>query len=391
MGPTPTPSPSASASPSAPSSQLPTLEPQGTRVPRDLGATAGSPFSLLVWDLRAEGKLWRREYAGDWQEYVGRQFLVAPVAIATSESTQTAFSVDAVSGRVVFMYFNDGHWDYDNWHELEMECCTQFWTRPAVVSRAAGKIDVFNVDSEGNVWTVSYDGSSWSEWTQLGTGFLSNGDLSAASWGEDRIDVFGTSSNTILHKSWSADSGWADEWENLSEVFLGGYCRGEDTSSPLAVSWRTAQGDGVIDVVVNCGSTFHRLFSNGAWSDWTIFWASHEGGEFPDTQSLVRGDGVDGRPFAHIISRGTDDCIHYNAFNGTGWGSWKYLWCTERDVLEGYATEFMPTVAVDGGDGTVQLVARDMEEGLIRYEVHGTVDDGSTWSSEDWEELGKGG
>lgn len=376
------------ATPSPPPSQLPTFEPQG-RVPRDIGAAAGAPFSLLVWDLREGGRLWRREYEGAWQEYMDRQFLVAPVVVTTSETTQTAFSVDAVSGHVVFMYFDNGHWDHGNWHELEMECCTRFLVRPAVVSRAERKIDVVNVDSEGKVLVVSYDGSLWSEWTELGTGFT--GEMSATSWSEERIDVFGTSGNAVLHMYWESDSGWAEEWEDLGEAFSGSYRGDEGKSSPLAVSWRTPEGDNVIDVIVNGGSTMHRLFSNGAWGDWNIFYASHEGVEYPDTQSLVSGDGVDGRPFAHIISRGTDDCVHYNAFNGTSWGSWKYMWCAERTPGEGYVTKFMPTIIVSGADGAVEVVARDKIGRLIRYEIHGTMQDGEMLSNEDWEELGNGG
>ena len=105
------------------------------------------------------------------------------------------------------------------------------------------------------------------------------------------------------------------------------------------MSWREPEGDGVIEVVVNAGSTLHKLFSHGTWSDWNTVYASHEGYEFPDTQSIAKGDGVDGHPFAHLISRGMDNCIHYNAFNGTDWDFWNYLWCNDKQAPGGWSVD----------------------------------------------------
>ena len=135
----------------------------------------------------------------------------------------------------------------------------------------------------------------------------------------------------------------------------------------------------------------HKLFRNGAWSDWTTMWASHEGYEFPDTQSIVKGDGVDGRPFAHLLSRGTNDCINYTVFNGTAWGSWKFIWCVQDRGTSGYPTELFPTYIVNSGDGKVNLVGRDLESNFLKLEIVGNA--AEEWSYpgplELWENLGR--
>ena len=282
------------------------------------------------------------------------------------------------------MHFHDGQWD--DWQEIEF--AAQFLRRPAVVSRAQGKIDIMNVDHMGHVWSVSYDGSSWSGWIELGTGVTS--DVSATSWGESRLDVFAKSGDTVLHQHWTSESGWAAEWEDLGNPFSKYYSEpGEVASSPLAVSWRDGE-DGIIDVYMTLKGSSHKLFKNGAWSDWIGMYASHEGYEFPDTQSIVRGDGADGRPFAHLVSRGTNDCVHYNAHNGTGWGSWTLLWCDKTSSSD-YPTEFFPTFMAGGGSGSVELVVRDLEKNVLRLDMPGTGPDEWSWeaSNDKWENLGQ--
>ena len=147
----------------------------------------------------------------------------------------------------------------------------------------------------------------------------------------------------------------------------------------------------VIDVVINAGSSSHKIFQNGGWSDWIGMSASHEGLEFPDTQSIARGDGIDGRPFAHIISRGTDNCVHHIAHNGTGWGSWTYLWCESGTVAEvDYPTEFLPTFVTSSVGGNVEVLVRDLGGSVFKYDFIGKPAD---WVYLDynkkWENLGK--
>jgi hypothetical protein len=168
------------------------------------------------------------------------------------------------------------------------------------------------------------------------------------------------------------------------------------------VSWLTPSGDGIIDIVITempkysseylGGSTFHRLYSNGAWSEWEMMLASHEGYEYFDTQSILLGDpsGADGKPNAHLVSRGTDDCIHYTSFDGTQWDSWTYLWCASMGGS--YDTKYMPLFAIAGKTpGTGHVLARTLEGTIMRYQIDGVVEETieNGVPSASWEDLGR--
>lgn len=298
---------------------------------------------------------------------------------------QTAVSVDAISGRIVYMHYHDGQWE--DWQELEFGA--QFLRRPAVISRAQDRVDVLALDSEGHLWIVSYDGSSWSEWTELGADI--NGEVSATSWGENRIDVFANNWKSIMHKYWNEETGWAENWDDLGDPGNGGPDQpGREPGSPLAASWRNGD-DGVIDVFVSQGSSRHKMFQSGQWSDWLIVSASHEGSEFAHTQSIVEGLGGENEPFAHIISRGTNDCIHYITHNGTDWGLWNYLWCNEDDLGDEllYPTEFMPTSMVIMENGNLELVVKSLLGDVLRLLLFTPVEDHRPWKNEDWTNLGQ--
>ncbi|KAJ4984166.1 hypothetical protein SVAN01_10337 [Stagonosporopsis vannaccii] len=380
--PYPTPAP---ADPSAP-----LLTAQGN-VPRDISAAAEAP-QLLVWNLRDEGRLWKSESGSSesWEVYHGRRFLFAPVSVGTGDFRarnlkQTAVSVDAISGRIVYMHYHDGQWG--DWQELEF--AAQFLRRPAVISRAQDRVDILNVDREGHLWIVSYDGSSWSEWTELGTDI--SGEVSATSWGEDRIDVFAKNGEVVIHKYWNVDPGWAEDWYDLGDPSGGWFSEVRDErGSPLAASWRNGD-DGVIDVFMTRGTSQHKIFQHGEWSDWLIVSASHEGGEFVNTQSIVQGRGGENKPRAHIISRGTDNCIHYIAHNGTDWGWWDYLWCNKDNVGNElyYPTEFMPTSMVAMENGNLELVVKNLLGDVLRQLLFTPVDDDRLWNNDDWTSMGQ--
>jgi hypothetical protein len=302
-----------SLDPAGPSpSSGPVLQPLGA-VPQDIGATREAE-RLLLCDLRDEGMLGRSIDRDLWANYHGRRFLVAPTSVATSEITQTIVSIDAISGHVVYMHFENGQ--RGGWQELKVD--TRFLRRPAVLSRAQGRVDIVNVDSNDQMWTVSYDGSVWRAWTNIGSSITT--DVAATSSDENRIDVFGRNDSSVLHTYWTSESGWAGEWVDLgipSTLSSNEF----ETPSPLAVSWREHEGDSVIEVVVHLNILYHKLFRNGAWGDWIMMPSSHEGVEHMDTQSFVKGNDIDDRPFAHMDSRGTDDRIHYSTFNDTDWSS----------------------------------------------------------------------
>ncbi|KAH6633001.1 hypothetical protein C7974DRAFT_391916 [Boeremia exigua] len=389
--PTGTPATSSSFPDPTPGPTQPVLQAQGP-MPRDISVAVEVP-DLLIWDLRARGRIYTRKLDRDFEVDPYRQLLVTPVVVNTGETTRTAVAVNGVSGGILYMHFHDGRWE--DWQELEF--AAKFLRRPAVISRAQHRVDVVNVDSEGSVWIVSYDGSAWSEWTQLGTNV--SADVSATTWGEDRIDVFISNGETFMHKHWTPDSGWPENWEDLGNPFGRSLWTRQaispgppSISSPMAVSWRDGD-DGVIDIFVTDGSSRHKMFRGGAWSDWLIVSASHEGGEFPDTQSIVKGRGGDGYPFAHVISRGTNNCMHLISHNGTDWDFWTNLWCNTDNVGNEryYPTEILATSMAVYENGSLEVVVKDLLDNVLRLQLEVPVDPNVRFSNGEWDNLGSAG
>ncbi|HBG26014.1 MAG: hypothetical protein A2Y10_03910 [Planctomycetes bacterium GWF2_41_51] len=128
---------------------------------------------------------------------------------------------------------------------------------PAAVSRMPGRIDVFCVGADRNLYTKSYINGIWStSWTSLGNGDIS-GNPDVCSWDSNRIDVFcRNTSNQLMQKAWTEAGGWG-VWVNRGGT-LG--------SGPSAVS----REPGHIDVfAANANDQLmQKTYSNGSWGEW---------------------------------------------------------------------------------------------------------------------------
>lgn len=386
--PSPTPSPTASHS----------AEPTQVADPNfgiGLGASSG-PESLLIWRVHEKGEVSWKEPGGEWQtdEDEDRPFNIAPTVVATAEDRRAAFAVDQ-RGLVVYALYQDDAWDFeDGWTELGTASdVTKFglWRRPTAVSRAEGLIDVFAIDAKKQIVHIHFDGDDWGEWKLIGRSFT--GVVSVTTWGKDRLDIFATSDGgAIKHTSWTPD-GWAKDWDDLGEPAS---IDARPVVSPMAVSFEGSDADGepelqiAVVLTVERRGTFYRLYSGGEWDeDWVVVPASHEGYEFSNTQAVVGGP-----PEApvNLFSRGTDNCLHYNSFNGTKWLYWHYLWCYEGEsgTTEAtyYPTRHLPVAAVLSEDNTVEVVQANVTNELFRLTLQLPLKEGSHVSDWTWDDLG---
>lgn len=75
-----------------------------------------------------------------------------------------------------------------------------------------------------------------------------------------------TTNAPVRHKYWTAEMGWAGEWEELGIPFTKGWDSSSHQtgpghfSSPLATSWCDSAGVCKIDLILNAGITSHKLF-----------------------------------------------------------------------------------------------------------------------------------
>jgi len=139
-------------------------------------------------------------------------------------------------------------------------------------------------------------------WYSLG-GVLTSGPA-VASWGVNRLDVFGRGGdNALYHKAW-VGTGWSG-WASLG---------GGLTSDPAAVSW----GPNRIDVVVRGGDNaiYHKAWTGTDWSPWASL-----GGSFTSSPSISsRGNNQ-----LDVFARGTDGRLWLNAWTGVSWSGWMFV------------------------------------------------------------------
>ncbi|WP_433271332.1 peptidoglycan DD-metalloendopeptidase family protein [Actinosynnema sp. CS-041913] len=125
----------------------------------------------------------------------------------------------------------------------------------AVVSRAAGQLDVFARDDDNSFLHKHFNGQSWSPWIELGGQFRSN---PAANSGAGRIDLVGVGGNgTLWHKRWTSTGGWTAWHDN------GG---GQIQWTPAL----TSRGGNTLDAfsVNTSEQVVHRYFNGTSWSAW---------------------------------------------------------------------------------------------------------------------------
>ncbi len=142
----------------------------------------------------------------------------------------------------------------------------------------------------------------WSQWEDLG-GVLTTAPA-AASWGQNRIDVFsGGTDNAMWHKWWDG-SRWSD-WENLG---------GSLTSAPAAVSW----GPNRIDVFARGTNNdlIHKWWDGRTWSNWESL-----GG------TLTSGPTVSSRQpnQLEVFARGQNNNLIKRTWNGSRWEDWQTI------------------------------------------------------------------
>lgn len=373
-----------------PTGQFPTPTPSGgvgsSTVERSIGVGYGSPDGPdepIVWKLAKSGQLSWREPGGEWQTDSERSFRIAPIVVAVDEDERVAIALDD-DGAVVYSLYQGGAWDFENgWVSLGLTA----WNRPSAVSTAEGTLDVFVIDTEGLLHHANLNQGEWGEWEQVGSDLA--GEVAVAFWGSN-FDIFATAGETIKHRSFTTAGGWAADWEDV------GHPRpdGSAFSSPMAVSFEGEKDNGepgqqtdVVVVVESLGSQHKLLDANGEWGEWTFLPASHEGYEFAHTQALVLG--APGGAPAHIVSRGTDNCIHYTSFNGTKWDFWTFLWC--NPFTPGgptWPTRSLPITAAISGNERIALVAQNVTGEVLYLDLELPVDREASHPNEVWEDLG---
>jgi len=354
----------------------------------------GDPDSLIAWKLGDDGVLAWKSTGVKWENDENRTFSISPFVVATAADKRTAIAVDD-KGAVLSLQYHDGAWDFEaGWLNLGSNTLT----RPAAVSRAEGLVDVAIVTAGGEVAHAQFDGAQWSEWETL-RGFADGipvshvfvGEPALASNGKDSLDVYASTGTEIIYTHWTPDGGWVQDWDNLGAL---GYPAG----SPMTVSFgvSTLQGGSsqiTVLAMIHQGTIWYR--QQGPASGWSYWKQSpsgeNEGIEMASTQMMVGGN--EAAPL-NVITRSSDNCIHYHGYVGGSfanpWGSEVTLWC--------FGDEWPPSsgdskpgnlglgVVYDGND-TIHIIVETEERSLLYLPLTLPVDQSS--EPEDYTSLWK--
>lgn len=219
----------------------------------------------------------------------------------------------------LFQNTRSGVGTWSGWSQFDPAVAT---SDPAVVSRGTNTLDLFVRLADNAIWTRSFNGSQWSNWTSLGGGFTSAPTVAVES--PTRMHVFGRGfDNTIYHQVWNGTTG--NGWTSISSDTVG--------SDPAAISF----GPGHVTVFAHGtdGAMYqNRGNGNGSWTGW-----AHLGGFFtsaPAVSSAVPGT-------LELFGRGGDNKL-YSLRSNDG-VSWSQPWTQVSSTPVGSAPD---AVAIQG-------------------------------------------
>ncbi len=190
---------------------------------------------------------------------------------------QPTSTVPTVDANLVHLTF-DSNWQPWRAVPLPGGITVDEGSGPVATSWGEGRIDLFFMDTSGNLRHCAYtaragSSSSWSAWDNLGAppaGF-NKVQPCVVSWGTGRLDVFIRGSDQNLYHQWydasSGPTAWADAWENL------GCPAGGLQGTPTACSWSQGRLDifargNDVDVDSNPVPALWHLWFDGTWHRW---------------------------------------------------------------------------------------------------------------------------
>ncbi len=146
-----------------------------------------------------------------------------------------------------------------------------FSSPPAVASWGSGRLDIFGIGTDNQMYHKWWDGKwgpSQTDWDPLGGVFSSP--PAVASWGSGRLDIFGIGFDNQMYHKWRDGTEWGPshtDWDPLGGSFI---------SPPAVASWGSGRLDifelGAVVIVIPFLEMVHKWFDGGEWgpshTDW---------------------------------------------------------------------------------------------------------------------------
>jgi GH43 family beta-xylosidase len=211
---------------------------------------------------------------------------------------------------------------WSGWYQVGVSPPNGAALGPASISRTSNSIDMF-VPTDSLIYKQTWNGTSWSSWTNMGgpnpsccIGSVAGSRAATASWGSDRVDVFGLGlDHSLWQNTWTSETGYSGWTASLGYPSLGLPAGQEELmGAPAAVS-REANAIDVFERDAN-GDIFTDSWNGTAWSGWSDVGAVSPGNASnPAVASW-------GSTNLQLYERGRDGNIYQNVWNGTSWAGW---------------------------------------------------------------------
>lgn len=260
-------------------------------------AAPGGPSSIDVVTTTIEGRPCGRSSPGSDGEWVAFDGGVLGTPDLISAGGQQFLIARGTDGGAWLRFRSSSQAPWEPWFSLG----GRFTSDLAVASWGPNRLDVFGRGSDAALWHRAFDGS-WGPWQSLGGALASEPDV--ASWGAGRLDVFAVGTDgTMWHRAFGGTA-WAP-WEPLGGAFRSG---------PGVASVQ----DGLVDVAARGGDdrVWLRSWTGAAWTAWTPI----GGVAIATTELLHAGGGT-----LVAVTRGADGRLWSQRRSGGTWLGWVRL------------------------------------------------------------------
>jgi hypothetical protein len=190
---------------------------------------------------------------------------------------------------------------------------------PAVSSQGPNTLDIFWVDTNGNLQEKSYNNGWLAGLTQLPAPPASaggiQGDPAAVSWGPGRNDLFIRGNDNRIYQAWRQGGAWTwTPWPMMPDTV---------SSSPAAAS----RGSGNLHVFARFPDGSVRFFRYVGGVGWDTSWTNLSG--VTDMDPVATSDTTS----LHLFARGGGNCIYHKySTDGLNWlpsqTTWENLPCS---------------------------------------------------------------
>lgn len=247
--------------------------------------------------------------------------------------------------------------EWTKWQDLK-GCCI---SSPAAASWGQDRLDVFAIGTNSQLYHKQWDGE-WSKWISLGGTCIYK--PAAVSWGENRLDVFAIGIDKQVYRKWWDGSKW-NGWENLGGTCIHGIA---------AASW----GPGRIDLfTVGTNSVvYHNSFADNEWQGWRPLKLKNQDDWEKSSTSIGAPAAVASKQDCiDVFTLGVDNHVYHAWGDGESWEGWQDL---GGQAIQGVA-------AASRGECLDLFTISTDDDGTDNHLYHRVMKAG-TWS--DWENLG---